>query len=36
MWVELVSRFELAYYFSSSVIHTERVAGLPKSLIAIK
>jgi hypothetical protein len=36
MWVELVSRSEMAYYFPSSVIHAERMAGLTKSIVAIK
>jgi hypothetical protein len=36
MGVELVSRSEMSYYFPSSVIRAERVAGLPKSLVAVK
>jgi hypothetical protein len=36
MWVELLSKTELAYYFPHSEIRPERIAGLPKSLIAIK
>lgn len=34
--VELVSRTELAFYFPDSRIRTERMAGLVKSLIAVK
>jgi hypothetical protein len=34
--VELVSRTELAYYFPESEIRSERMAGLVKSLIAVK
>jgi hypothetical protein len=34
--VELVSRAEMSYYFPSSNIYSERLAGLPKSLVAIK
>jgi hypothetical protein len=33
---ELPSRTEMRYYFPDSQIRTERVAGLPKSLIAVK
>jgi hypothetical protein len=36
LWVELVSRSELAYLFPASVIRPERLAGVTKSLIAIK
>jgi hypothetical protein len=36
MGVELVSRSEMAYYFPSSVIRAERIAGIAKSLVAIK
>jgi hypothetical protein len=36
MGVELVSRSEMAYYFPSSVIGAERIAGVVKSLVAIK
>lgn len=36
MGVELLSRSEMAYYFPSSRIYPERVAGLTKSLVAIK
>jgi hypothetical protein len=34
--VELVSRTELAFYFPGSEIRSERMAGLVKSLIAVK
>jgi hypothetical protein len=34
--VELVGRTELAFYFPGSVIRAERMAGLVKSLIAVK
>ncbi|MCO6009553.1 class I SAM-dependent methyltransferase [Actinoallomurus purpureus] len=34
--VELVSRTELAFYFPGSQIRAERMAGLVKSLIAVK
>ena len=36
MGVELLSRSEMMYYFPSSSIYPERVAGLTKSLVAIK
>jgi hypothetical protein len=36
MGVELLSRSEMAYYFPSSRICSERVGGLTKSLVAIK
>jgi hypothetical protein len=36
LWVELVSRAEMSYYFPSSAIRAERIAGIAKSLIAIK
>lgn len=36
LWVELVSRSELRYLFPTSVIRAERLAGITKSLIAIK
>jgi len=36
MGVELLSRSEMAYYFPSSDILRERLAGLTKSLIAVK
>jgi hypothetical protein len=34
--VELISRTELRYYFPDSELLVERLAGLPKSLIAVK
>lgn len=34
--VELVSRTEMAFYFPDSMILSERILGMPKSLIAIK
>jgi hypothetical protein len=36
LWVELVSRSEMAYLFRDSTIRAEHMLGLPKSLIAIK
>jgi len=36
IWVELLSRTEMAHYFPTSEIRAERIAGLAKSLIAIK
>jgi len=33
---ELVGRTEMAYYFPDSTIHSERIGGITKSLIAIK
>ncbi len=36
MEVELMSRSEMAHYFPSSAIRSERLAGLTKSLVAIK
>ena len=36
MGVELLSRSEMMYYFPSSAIYPERVAGITKSLVAIK
>ena len=34
--VELISRTEMSFYFPGSTIWSERILGLPKSLIAIK
>jgi hypothetical protein len=36
LWVDLVGRCELAYLFPTSVIRAERLAGMTKSLIAVK
>jgi Methyltransferase domain len=36
MGVELIGRSEMAFYFPASVLKSERMAGLVKSLIAIK
>ena len=36
MGVELLSRAEIAYYFPDSALRYERIAGIVKSLIAIK
>jgi hypothetical protein len=36
MGVELVSRAEMTFYFPGSMLRTERIAGMVKSLIAIK
>jgi hypothetical protein len=36
MGTELLSRSEMSYYFPSSVVQAERIAGLAKSLIAVK
>ena len=36
MWVELLSRTEMRYYFPHSELRAERIGGLAKSLIAIK
>jgi hypothetical protein len=36
MAVELVSRMEMAFYFPDSEFRFERLAGLVKSLIAVK
>ena len=34
--IELLDRTQLAFYFPGSAILAERVAGLPKSLIAVR
>ena len=34
-WTELIGIAELKAYFPHSTIHKERMAGLPKSLIAV-
>jgi hypothetical protein len=36
IWVELLSRTEMAYYFPYSTVRAERLGGLAKSLIAVK
>lgn len=36
LWVELLSRTEMAHYFPHSTVRAERLGGLAKSLIAIK
>jgi hypothetical protein len=36
LWTELVDRTQLRHYFPESRILTERLAGLPKSLIAVR
>ncbi len=36
IWVELLSRTEMKYYFPQSELRAERIGGLAKSLIAIK
>ena len=36
LWVELPSRSEMRLYFPGSQIRAERLAGLPKSLIAVR
>ena len=35
LWTELVDRSQMRHYFPQSRIRVERLAGLPKSLIAI-
>lgn len=35
LWTELLSRSQMRHYFPHSQIRTERLAGLPKSLIAV-
>jgi hypothetical protein len=36
LWTELVDKTQMRYYFPDSVIRSERVLGLTKSLIAVK
>jgi hypothetical protein len=36
LWTELVDRTQMRYYFPDSAILSERVFGLPKSLIAVR
>jgi hypothetical protein len=36
LWVELLDRTQLRYYFPDSLIRTETVLGIPKSLIAYR
>ncbi len=36
LWVELLSRTEMAHYFPHSTVRVERLGGLAKSLIAVK
>jgi hypothetical protein len=36
LWTELLDKTQMRHYFPSSVIRAERVAGVPKSLIAVK
>jgi hypothetical protein len=36
LWTELVDRTQMRYYFPDSDIRSERLAGLTKSLIAVK
>lgn len=36
LWTELVDRTQMRYYFPVSDIRAERLAGLPKSLIAVR
>jgi hypothetical protein len=36
MWIELLDRTQLAYYFPEATIHAERLAGLTKSLVAVR
>jgi hypothetical protein len=36
MWVELLSRTEMATYFPDSIVRAERLGGFAKSLIAVK
>ena len=36
MGVELLSKAEMAYYFPDSALHSERIGGMIKSLIAVK
>ncbi|MBO4205235.1 methyltransferase domain-containing protein [Micromonospora echinofusca] len=36
LWTELLDRSQLRHYFPDSTIRVERLAGLPKSLIAVR
>jgi hypothetical protein len=36
LWTELIDRSQLRYYFPDSTIHSERLVGLTKSIIAVK
>jgi hypothetical protein len=36
LWVELLDRTQMRHYFPNSTLRAERIAGLTKSLIAIK
>lgn len=36
LWTELLDRSQMRHYFPHSQLRTERVAGLPKSLIAVR
>lgn len=36
LWVELLDRTQMRYYFPNSTLRVERFAGLTKSLIAVK
>lgn len=36
LWTELVDRTQMRHYFPDSHIRTERLAGIPKSLIAVR
>jgi hypothetical protein len=36
LWTELLDKTQMRHYFPRSVIRSERVAGVPKSLIAVK
>ena len=36
MWVELVDKTQMRFYFPDSKLRTEKILGLTKSLIAIR
>jgi len=36
LWVELLDRTQMRFYFPDSTLRTEKFAGLTKSLIAVK
>jgi hypothetical protein len=36
LWTELLDRTQLRHYFPDAVLRAERVAGMVKSLIAVK